>query len=625
MTVNLRLGVTVKLLAASAAWLRDEAVRFARSLPGAMNMTRSRIVDGYIMKASRVGSRATVYLIDTPGAVAVPGRALISGPGSSYEPTHCALIDLPGGRDDLGRAWNGEPAALLPGHSGCPPLPVVLGGTLAPAVSVIESRIQPSLSVRPGVGVAELTLPLYMPGPYVVNPYAFVGRADSNIVYLLNLYAPAIARVRYTAGGDGWDVSDGDVPSGIWSIAVSDSALWDTAGALPFCKRVAPPAYDPGSTDATVFSAAQQPWGRAIHLGAGIDGEGQSYFDTLVVIHAVVDMRNDDDRYGAKGLWFGVVRGIQPESAGPYLDLTWFSLDDTRLGGEPLMVPVLDPVDDVYSSNALYPAMLARLDSGQVVAVVQHLNYAAVADSFAPFNAVYAYRWSNGVLSKDLVAGPIAAMVDPTDGQPHDFSFPLGIDTDGETAYAVFFSSDVDYSAGARTTETSIDIVALTAAGAVVVLSELIPQRYCRNIVESRFSCVRYIGNGKYLFPATDQIEISPGVFNSRGDLVAMIYDSTLNQLSVAGVVVAERQFRTDLFIGAIDCPVAERAVDGQVVRQATVILTFGGLGRAAGEPGIEAGMTFISSDSGATWSVLANYGSPAGAYYCGTALKVRQ
>lgn len=67
MTVNLRLGVTVKLLTASAAWLRDEAVRFARSLPGAMNMTRSRIVDGYIMKASRVGSRATVYLIDTPG------------------------------------------------------------------------------------------------------------------------------------------------------------------------------------------------------------------------------------------------------------------------------------------------------------------------------------------------------------------------------------------------------------------------------------------------------------------------------------------------------------------------------------------------------------------------------
>ncbi|MEQ6329142.1 hypothetical protein VLF92_12565 [Pseudomonas chengduensis] len=625
MTVNFRLGVTVKLLAVSAAWLRDEAVRFARSLPGAMNITRSRIVDGYIMKASRVGNKATVYLIDTPGTVAVPGRALVGGPGSGYEPAHCPLIDLPGGRDDIARAWTRGPASLFPDHAGCPPLPVVLGGTLAPAVSVIESRIQPSLSVRQGIGVVELTVPLYMPGPYVVNPYAFVGRGDSNIVYLLNLYSPAIARALYSVGGDGWEVSDHEVPSDTWSIAVSDSALWDTAGALPFCKRIAPPAYDPDSSAATVFSAAQQPWARAIQLSTGVDDEGQAYFDTLLVIHAVAEMRNDDDRYGAKGLWFGVVRGIQPESAGPYLDLPWFSLDDTRLGSEPLMVPVLDPVDDVYSSNTLYPAMLARLDSGMVIAVVLHLNYASVDEGFAPFNAVYAYRWSEGGLTKDLITGPVAAMIDPTDGQPHDFSFPIGIDTDGETAYAVFFSSDMDYSAGARTTETSIDIVALTAAGAVMVLSELIPQRYCRNIVESRFSCVRYIGNGKYLFPATDQIEISPGVFNSLGDLVVMLYDSNLNVVSVAGVVVAERQLRTNLFIGALDCPVLERVDGGVIVRQATVIITFGGLGQSAGEPGVEGGQTFISADSGATWSVMADFGSPAGAYYCGTALKIRE
>lgn len=621
--------ISVRFASASAAKLRGEAQKLGRSLEmiDSSSGTKTAVRDGFIIKASKVDDLVTVRVLDTPAFLALPGRALVGGPGSNYTPTHCPLVAFPAGRDAVLYGTGADVADLYPDHPGCPPLPIVLGGSIAPAVSVIESASQPALSTYPGVGAVELTTPLYMPGSFVVNPYAFVSRTDSNMVYTLTLYSPQVARGQYALGAGEWDLTGGEVPaSAPWSFALSDSVLWSFSGVLPFCKRVSPPAYDPGSTAATLFNSAQLPWARAIHLGRGQTTGGVPYYDTLLAVHVVTDMRNDDDRFGAKGLWFARLRAIAnpSELGGPTLTLDWFALDDTRAGADPIMVPVLDAMADVYSTNNLFPAMLARLDDGTALAVVLHTNWYDPGTGFAPFNACYTYRWQADSLTRERFVPPVESITSPTDGKRHDFSFPIGIDSDGAVAHAVFFSSDVDYTGGVRTTETSIDVVRITASSSTVVLSQLIPQRYCRNITNSRFSCVRFIGNGKYMFPATDQNTVVGSQISTHGDLVAMIYDSATNQVSVAGVVLPTIEQRNLLYIGSLDCVAQERAEDNAVVRGAVVILTFGGLGQSVDDGGVEAGETYISRDSGATWQKVADFGSPAGARYCGTALQIR-
>ncbi|WP_405118740.1 hypothetical protein [Pseudomonas leptonychotis] len=616
------LPVTVKLLAASAAWLKSEAVRFARSLIGAAYMTRSRIVDGYIIKAQRVGDRAIAHIVDTPAYLATPGRALVAGPGSAHLPGHCAVIAMSGGRDDVVSGRTDTVASLFPAHTGCVPLPVVLVGNIAAAGASIEAGPQTAITPFTGVGVFELTYPLLTPTPYPVNPYAFAGRADSNQLYLMTPYAPSVAMARYSAGAGGWEKGAVDAPDGSpWGLALSDSILWDTALALPFCKRSSPPPYDPSSTAATQFNGAQRPWARSLFIGRGTLPSGRAYYDTFVAIHAVTDMRNDEDREGAKGIWFGVFRAIDSPRE---VELQWFYLDDMRDSSEPVMRPHLNVANDAYGTNLLYPAMLTRLDSGLIIAVVLHANFTDAVSGGLPYSACYAYRWSGSDPLKEQFAGPVESINSPTEGKRHDFAFPLGVDTDGKDAYAVFFSSDGDYVAGVRTTQASIDIVRITETSSSVVLSTLIDQRYCHNITNSLFACVRYIGNGKYIFPATDQFNVVDGQLNVSGDLVVMIYDSANNSVSVAGTVIATKQLRTKLFIGAIDCPAPELAAEGVVMRPATLLLTFGGLGQSASEPGIEAGSTYISSDSGSTWRELAGFGSPGGVYYCGTAIQPR-
>lgn len=620
--------INIRLSTVSAARVRGEAAKLGRSLAlsDMSSGTKSKIRDGFIIRASKIDDLVTVRVIDTPASLALPGRALLSGPGSNYTLEHCPLVVFPNGRDAV-LIGSDLVADLYPQHQGCPPLPVLLGGDIVSLVSVIETQSQPSLSIAHGVGVVELTTPLYMPGSYTVNPYAFVSRADSNLVYALNLYSPQVARGRYASNGSEWELTGGAVPSNSpWSFILSDSVLWTFSGVLPFCKRVAPPPYDPGSTAATLFSSAQLPWARAIRLDRGEDVNGSSYYDVLLVVHVVTEMRNDDDRFGAKGLWFARLRATSnpPELGGPTLTLDWLALDDTRAGSDPVMVPVLDIVEDVYSTNNLFPAMLTRLDDGMVIAVVLHTNWYDPGTGFAPFNACYAYRWLNDSLAKENIVPPVESITSPTDGKRHDFAFPLGIDSDGTAAYVVFFSSDVDYTGGARTAQTSIDVVRITASSSTVVLSELIPQRYCRNILNSRFSCVRYIGNGKYMFPATDQNAVVGSQISTHGDLVVMIYDSLLNQVSVAGVVIPDIEQRDLLYIGSLDCVVQETAEGGVVVEQAVVIITFGGLGQAVNEPGVEGGETYISRDSGESWQKIAEFGSPAGARYCGTALQIR-
>ena len=71
----------------------------------------------------------------------------------------------------------------------------------------------------------------------------------------------------------------------------------------------------------------------------------------------------------------------------------------------------------------------------------------------------------------------------------------------------------------------------------------------------------------------------------------------------------------------------AEEQADefGVVTQPAVMLATRGGYVNRAGIPGTEAGQTWASWDSGATWSKIADYGSPSGTFYSGSKFNPRQ
>lgn len=613
--------ITLRFLAASASWLRREAVRLANSMAaGAAFQVKSKLMDGYIMRANKRGQNIEVRVLDTPALVVLPGRYIS---GSTYTPMHALVHTFGTGRDALlyGPQTPTPVASETPTHLGTTPATTVTVGSLPASVVLRLSNNERTYMASAPFGVSTVDAEVAMRGAYTVNPYAFMDRED-RMVYTLRNYAPQRSLGEFSASGAGWNTSVGAPQNTPQSPEFSDSVL--PTPLLPFCKRVSPPAYDPSSTPATTYDGAQLPWCK--HLVLDSEGGSATY---LLCVHVVTDMLNDNDSFGAKGLWFAQYR-----STGGVPTLEWQESVDMRDNTNDYAVPwVANLAPDRYVTNNVYPAMMCRRDDGTVAALTMYANFQTTPPfdmdpgrDFNAWNTVFLYVLNTGVVANELVAGPAESQTAFLSGKQHDFALPVGMDTDGVDCYAMFFSSDTNYGpTGDPTTAATIDVVKVTGSTGSVVFSEAIPQRYCVHAFNSRFECVRYIGNGKYFFPATSNYEL---IFpNPFGDMAAMIYDANENTVLEVGTI--DTTLRSGAaggrHIGSIDCPVAELAVDGEVMRKATLIITLGALAQTTGSAGAEAGRTYISYDSGETWNMLADYGSPAGVRYCGTSLVTRK
>jgi hypothetical protein len=620
--------VVVRSLPVAAGWVRGQARKLGASLSGAAYQAKSKIVDGYIVRAKRAGRHVTVQIMDTPALIAIPSRLISAG---VYSADHCPLVSLSVGRDALLAAPESMPYSQYPSHPGIGGNSGVWAGT-APSVShySIDANVRPALASAPGVGLIEVGATLATSMRYSTSPYAFMSRSD-RVVYSLLCWTPIGAMVTYTAGeAGGWLPSRDTMPETPVSIYVSDSLLAEQ-GLLPFSKRVLPPGYDPGSTAATAYAAAQKVWSRVlgISLIAPEDGTRTRQRRLVFACQVVCDMKDDNDRYGAKGLWFAGLLVTEGGDDHPTVELEWRSLWDMRDSIDLRGTPTLTAAGG-YTTNNIQPVMLSLIESG-VVAVTVSLCYqkgfdAESPDSYQPFSTVTCHRLKgDGELASIAVVGPrLSNLSLYSPMQPHDCAYPCGMDTDGVEAIAVFFSSDSVRQLGFPPTESpSIDIVRVTASGSSVVLSTTIPYRACYFAGVQVTECVRYIGNHKYLFFATDNYTFESGTV--YGDWVALIYNAQDSTVIKAGTVDPELRYGGSLILGSMDCPVCERADQGgAVTRPATVLATTGSKAQITGEPGGESGKTYISYDSGASWQVLASYGSPAGVRYCGTMLKAR-
>lgn len=640
-----RLAVSVRSLVSVVSWVYRRAQSIGASLVGAQYQVRSAIIDGYIIRARRSGRRVSVVLMDTPALLALPGPLINNG---SSDLPHTAVAVMPAGRDALMVASPITAQAHYPEHLGVSQrfMPV---GVIPQAWQLVMSRVRRSLSAFQGFGAVDALVTLHMQAATPANPYAFMSRTD-RVVYNLARLAPSMGLVKFRAEAAGWSAVDIERFAAPVSLSISDSVM-EPFGLLPFSKRVAPPAYDPGDPLQTTYANAQNPWVRVASIAAG-SVDGVTYHRLMLCVHVVCDMVSDLDRFAARGLWFAqvlVVEGFADKeqaiaavdavigSAGPgtavadqpgaTVILERQSVVDMRASGDPRSTPGLT-ASGIYATNNIQPAMLCRLESGVAVAFAvsncYQKGYAADQQLYENFNTVTCHRISvTGSLSSSRAAGPSKSNMDLNlPMSPNDMAYPCGADTDGLAAYAIFFSSDSIRQLGAQPTATpTLNVIRADEAGQAVVLSITTPFRICY-FAAAQTECVRYIGNHKFLFLASEAYTYASAT--GRGDLCAMIYDASSNQVYKAGVIDPQVRAPGTLLVGSMDCPVVEKEVDGAIQRQATVIVTTGSSGQRDGEAGGEAGKTYISYDSGNTWSVLALYGSGSGVRYCGTMLKTR-
>jgi hypothetical protein len=162
---------------------------------------------------------------------------------------------------------------------------------------------------------------------------------------------------------------------------------------------------------------------------------------------------------------------------------------------------------------------------------------------------------------------------------------------------------------------------------------------------------VSYIGNGRFMFyvssewttPEEDDVFFTPkgnlavAIFDLEGGVeLAGVIDSTLSDSGVVGGGVTGGATLTQVYwgprVGRIEVVRPEsdnyNASTGKG-HPATLIATRGWGAPSISVPeqngqDIRNGTTWISYDSGASWTVMLNYGSPAGAFHCGNAAQAR-
>lgn len=642
----MRLTIAKKPVTISGTYLVKRAEKLAQSL-GNLPMkyaTKVEIIDGYIVRGVRSNMLGTAMVLDTEAYVVVCGNPYN---GTSRAQTHHPLIRLPLGRDSFLKPLKQPPEQivvqeLLPSHMGTRGYRVMELGTFSQSVAT-GSLVRPSAFALPDYGIIHLENYLNMPQVFDVNPFAFVSRADT-FFYDMPVLAPSFMRATYTANaetGTGWIESDGNYPgedapkTQPWSMRVSDSIMLDANNVMPFSKRVNPPPYDPTSPAATTFNNAQYPWSRGLTIGHGNDEDIGLFYRVLLVAHAVFDMVDDEDRYGARGLW---IASLQIQQDGTAL-LVGSSVIDSRQEADQYRRPwkIINGDSERYMANSHFPSGLALLDTGDSV-LFDSFSINQTDPPSDPNGGISTPYWSvdcawvnqfGTIVRRETVAGPTKGTIDTFSGVPHDMQYIYGADSDGTNAVCVFFSSDFIHDPNGNIgPNVSIDIVVATKDGVSIPFSQMVPFRPCNWFRNSMYGNILHIGAGKFLFPVTSEFQENEDIGFIDGNMAMAMYDVNKNTLELAGVVEEELKngVRDWYYTGLMDAPVKQVVDENteEVLIDATVLFSIGGKAQFAGEPGPEHGFTYISYDSGATWDKIANYGSASGARYCGTMIAPR-
>ena len=292
-----------------------------------------------------------------------------------------------------------------------------------------------------------------------------------------------------------------------------------------------------------------------------------------------------------------------------------------------------------------------------------------------------------GVFHADRVAPPYYGANSAWDlGDADEGRFTIGADTDGKTiVFPVFSGFEPGQLPLLRVYTATKDSFALAYSGVPgfamcmpcgtgeqaifnygVVDSDAEPATYGRWItMPAGYDQVTYIGNGRFAFYVSSQInepEDDNYFFSPAGNIAVAVFD--INKATVGLLGVIDPQLSSNGF--GSDGPISEQDAFDYVNERAYTVPVFANppkLGRIEcvrpegdgydasnpstqghpatliaskgfGQPGlnlsqfdnsdITQGTTWISYDSGATWAVMLDYGSPAGTIHCGNIAQAR-
>lgn len=376
--------------------------------------------------------------------------------------------------------------------------------------------------------------------------------------------------------------------------------------------------------------------------GQGRDDQGV-YQDVALAWEFCTDQQGVSDRYGRRHVAFIRLR-VYAESArilnSAALRSTSMSELQPVLSGDAYLAHdfSINKLATFKDGTAVAVSRYERVSPGEVVDGTQHY-YKHTSSLLARFDV-------DGTLSRQWIQQPIETNALDIYALYDVFTYAYGLDTDGEDYGIVVMTSMGGYVAkrgGVPYGPAVMGVFSFDKGGNVSAAATFSGAYLATGqdmAIGAGERLVRYIGNGKFLI-----IGASADGDKAR-DLRCYTFDRATGQVTQTAVIDPTRYLPIvtreaigpyaygPLSVGNLDVLVQELADSaGTVTRPAVLVLSRGGVGyRAAivdqvamdtAFPG-SSGVTYISHDSGATWNVLADYGSGLGLIYTGNVLATR-
>lgn len=624
------MNIANRVLTRSGAWLKSNARSLAEKLfknENSRYMRSRRVIDGYMVEGGRAGGVGSATVMDFPALLCLPGY--YSDPVYSALTTNYSIVlSLPRGRDSYLDDVFESP--IVVGEK------ELLASTYFSAMTAgdyVATDYRYSVSgergeALDGYGCGRGYTVVFTETSHPENTLAYVTRNLPSL-FMVSIQSPTFFRLRYLLDDPAVAIPVPASPSASakLSFAISDSIMTSEFGAYAFSKPLAAPSY-PTEPHATTFYEAQAPWS-AFSLLPTDEG-----YDVCLSAHAVFDMFDDSDKFGARGLWIGLFHVTQVDDVPAVALFAQHAINSLDNGAG--RKPIKSSITERYKYNAHLRLKPVRLSDGTII----------VADPFIVQVEDESRRYSLDVhrITGDSIAHEVVvsgALLNSDASQ----TAVIGIDADDHgTAVLIAFSA-------ARSGPTPIFVYQITASDTTLALTTSTAFRQnLSTCADSEYSAgrrpnaidpdtgltyisgweslgaggdqVKYIGNGKWAFYVSANIlATSP----ARGDWALAIYDITENAVALAGIIDSDLLAQGPLDAGAMDCVRHEVADDsGEIVHKATIIASRGGNGQYVGRGDVSDGQTYISYDSGETWARIASVGSPAGAFHCGNALAAR-
>lgn len=647
--------------------VRSAVSKYARRLGGqlvsSVGRSLTRIYDGFIVKASKVGRITTVDVIDPPALMVYHG-GLNTGVG--VWKVGNPRVSLALGRSTFiatadGGAPSGYPIANNPiGTIATDVRGVNLGGSTSPSALGPGRLFYSNGDYKDRFVVsAEVVAP-------ALTDLSTINYAQFAVLFYVNDASRVYRPAEITATPTRYTVGAAVGPPTSYVAAIQDAALEVSGGHLVTHVSVA-------GLSATPRALVESLWQSQANANVAIFA---AYFDAeqeRYILPFSMQLKVEASVHDGRGRCATTIGQLEVVASTDGLDVTAsvFYVDDTTTLTNPLSQPLLEEepsasypeIQPVYNLNACGVTYVAPLAEGRMCAVVRHWVLQQQEGSFAdrygtvrvlrytPAVGGLAPSWTTIVDPAQVAAPDITPNMDLTDRW---FLRGLGMDSDGETAVFVGCCDwrVSDLVGGFLPWQSDFGVICISNTG-VTTQHFADPGWWAPwqkpvgdegHVVDdtgqlstayyNKTGLVTYIGNDKFVFPvvvgtrnpSATQHGSSPAPYVGDVDFCLAVYDLAAGSMELLATIFAGPYGSFPFFRGvsrvfAVQHEIADD--DGDVTQPAILLVDYGHSEKAL-QLDENTGHTYVSYDSGVTWAEVVAKGSGWGVYYVGNVLKTQ-